>query len=175
MEFLMKMNPKYQHIKSSILMMKEPPSAVEAYRILMQEQTHEELSKSTHVQEQEMPIACKIENKRKYGEKGKFVQSKKASYNCEHCKIHGHSIERCWKIHEYPPNYRPNTWKKETVGKANTVQTNTQHEERHIEPKLTQEQYNTLMSFLSTQPDTNSKEPSMATSAHFEGQCSLYV
>ena len=84
-------------------------------------------------------------------------------------------MERCWKIHGYPPNYRPNTWKKETVGKANTVQTNTQHEERHIEPKLTQEQYNTLMSFLSTQPDTNSKEPSMATSAHFEGQCSLYV
>lgn len=36
MEFLMKMNPKYQHIRSNILLMKEMPLAVEAYRILMQ-------------------------------------------------------------------------------------------------------------------------------------------
>ena len=84
MEFLMKMNPKYRHIRSNILMIKEPPSAAEADKILMREQTHQELSKSTHVEEQETPIACRIENKRKYGEKGKFVQSKKASYYCEH-------------------------------------------------------------------------------------------
>ena len=47
MEFLMKMNPKCQHIRSKILMMKELPSAAEAYRILMQEQTHQELSKGS--------------------------------------------------------------------------------------------------------------------------------
>ena len=91
-------------------MMKELPSAAEAYRILMQEQTHQELSKGTLSEEQETSIACKIDNKRKHGDKGKFVQNMEARYYCDHCKVHGHSMERCWKIHAYPANYRPNTW-----------------------------------------------------------------
>ncbi|KAI9160054.1 hypothetical protein LWI28_004620 [Acer negundo] len=26
---------------------------------------------------------------------------------CTHCKIHGHTIDRCFKIHGYPPGYKP--------------------------------------------------------------------
>lgn len=154
-------------------MMKEPPSAAEAYRILMQEQTHQELSKGSNGDEQETPIACRIDNKRKYVNRGKFVQNKKAGHYCEHCKMHGHSMERCWKIHGYPPNYKPNTWKKEnTAIKANIIQT--QNEPRHIEPKLTQEQYNKLMCFLNTQSDQEAnKDHSMAASAHIEGKFCL--
>ena len=94
MEFLMKLNPKYQHIKSNILTMKEPPSAAEACRILMQEQTHQELSKTTMHEDQETPIVCRIE-KRKFVDKGKTVQHKKGSFFCDHCKAYGHNMERC--------------------------------------------------------------------------------
>ena len=80
MEFLMKISPKHQHIRSNILMMKEPSSATEAYRILMQEQTHQEFSKGSNGDEQETPIACRVDNKRKFGEKKKFVLNMKASY-----------------------------------------------------------------------------------------------
>lgn len=78
-------------------------------------------------------------------------------------------MERCWKIHGYPPNYRPNTWKNDgATAKANAIQT--QNGSRHIEPKLTQEQYNKLMCFLNTQPDQeNNKEHSIAALAHLEG------
>ena len=54
-------------------MMKELPLAAKAYRILMQEQTHQELSKNISSDEQETPIACRVDNKKKYGDKGKFL------------------------------------------------------------------------------------------------------
>ncbi|CAO2837653.1 unnamed protein product [Amaranthus hypochondriacus] len=72
MEFLMKMNPMYQHIRSNILMMKELPFAAEAYRILIQEQTYQELSKGTLNKDQETPIACKVDNKKEVWGKRKI-------------------------------------------------------------------------------------------------------
>lgn len=32
---------------------------------------------------------------------------------CDHCKMQGRIIAKCWKIHGYPPKYKNNTWKKE--------------------------------------------------------------
>ena len=85
-------------------------------------------------------------------------------------------MERCWKIHGYPTNYKPNTWRKDPIRKANAAHNNTRVEERYIEPKLTQEQYNKLMCLLNTQPDhNNNKEPSMAASTHLEGKLCLNV
>ena len=75
MELIIKLNPKYQHIRSNILMMKEPPSAAEAYRLLMQEQTHQELSKTTMYKDQETPIVCRIE-KRKFTNRGRMYKTR---------------------------------------------------------------------------------------------------
>lgn len=38
-------------------------------------------------------------------------QTKKYSNNrerpyCSHCKFQGHTIEKCYKLHEYPPSYK---------------------------------------------------------------------
>ncbi|XP_057533142.1 uncharacterized protein LOC130811022 [Amaranthus tricolor] len=169
MEFLMKMNPKYQHIRSNILMMKELPSAAEAYRILMQKQTHQEQSKKSMNENQETPIACRVD-KRKHGEKEKFIQNKRGSYYCDHYKMYGHSMESCWKIHGYPTNYIPNTWKKEGSNKVSVVQGHSTHANSNAEPKLTQEQYNKLMCLLSKHTSqTEEKDHSIAASAHHEG------
>lgn len=92
------------------------PSAAEAYRIWMQEQTHQELSKESLNENQESPIACRID-KRKHEENGKFTQNKKGTYYYEHCTMYGHSTERCSRIHGFPANYKPKTWKKEGLAR----------------------------------------------------------
>ena len=78
-QFLMKLDSRYQQTRSNILIMKDLPSPAEAYRILMQEQTHQNITKFFHC-EQETPMACCVE-KRKYYDKNK--QNKE-----EHQKIH---------------------------------------------------------------------------------------
>ena len=66
-QFLMKLDNKYQHTRSMILMRKKMPTAAEAYNILTQQQTHQEFSKNTlSEQNHEVPIACKVEKKRTY-------------------------------------------------------------------------------------------------------------
>lgn len=46
-QFLMKWDPKYSQIRSNILMMPQLPSLNQPYRILNQEQKHQELNKLT--------------------------------------------------------------------------------------------------------------------------------
>lgn len=49
-QFLMKLDARYQHTRSNILMMKDMPNAAEAYSILTQEQTHQEFSKGSNME-----------------------------------------------------------------------------------------------------------------------------
>lgn len=111
--------------------MKDLPSSSEVYRILIQEQVHQEISKTTMDESQEFNMACKVE-KRKYNEyrgndyKNKNYKGNKRQNNnlfCEHCKIGGHTYEKCWKVHGYPPNFKQNSWRKEE-SKVNTAQCN---------------------------------------------------
>lgn len=104
----MKLDGKYQHTRSNILMMKEMPSAADAYSILTQEQTHQAFSRTIVVGEsenQEPSIACRIE-KRKFtvNKRRNDSKSKRQTLYCDHCKIHGHTMDRCWKINGYPDN-----------------------------------------------------------------------
>lgn len=155
------------------------PNAAEAYSILTQEQTHQEFSKAMVVSEcenQEPSIACRVE-KRKLADfkKRNDTKSKRQNFYCEHCKIHGHTMDKCWKIHGYPSNVKSNTWRKDegTGSKANAAITeeNTHVQEKNVDTKLTPEQYNQLMALLSK----NSSGNTTPNSAHFAGKHCLYA
>lgn len=119
----MKLDNKYQHTRSMILMRKKMPTPAEAYNILTQEQTHQDFSKNTMFEQQEVPIACRAKKRRTFDNKNKGkgdYKNKKQNIQlfCEHCKTHGHTMDKCWKIHYYPSSFKSNTWKKDE-GAAN--------------------------------------------------------
>lgn len=98
-------------------MMKATPTAAEAYGILLQEQVHQVIS----IPESEdiTPMACRIE-KRKFQDfknknKGEF-RNKKPNSNLfiDHCKIPGHNMEKCYKLHGYPPRNKSNSWRRDS-------------------------------------------------------------
>ena len=75
---------------------------------------------------------------------------KRPYYYCDHCKIPGHSIQRCFKVHGYPPGHKLYNKNKRMVA---AVQAD--HTSSHIEsaltalvPGLTAEQYTQLMALL---------------------------
>lgn len=39
-------------------------------------------------------------------------QPKRVNYYYYHCKIQGHIMERCFKIHEYPPGFKEGHFRK---------------------------------------------------------------
>ncbi|XP_062109538.1 uncharacterized protein LOC133821021 [Humulus lupulus] len=73
---------------------------------------------------------------------------------CSHCNMLGHTIERCYKIHGYPPGYhKPNKTPEAT---ANQIQTNDSAnipsaDNHTILPQLTTSQYQQLLNLLGTQ------------------------
>ncbi|KAL8096592.1 hypothetical protein AgCh_037526 [Apium graveolens] len=131
MIFLMKMSNEFANVRSHILMMETLPTLPQVYRMLIQEQRHKEISKLS-VQE---PVAFASQNNfrqfpnsgyqgsqkfnRVYSA-GKFTpgtgspsfQQRKNNYFCDHCKIPGHSKERCFKLNGYPPGFKPNQQRK---------------------------------------------------------------
>ena len=66
----------------------------------------------------------------------------KRPYFCDHCKIPGHSTQRCFKLHGYPPKHR--LYK---GGKVVAV-AQTENEQSSQPPALTAEQYNQLIQIL---------------------------
>ncbi|XP_074374775.1 uncharacterized protein LOC141715196 [Apium graveolens] len=126
MFFLMKLNNNYSNVRSNILMMDTLPSLPQAYRMLLQEQRHREISRIVpNIVESTAFAAEKRTYNNRFGgfnsnnktgyvlpqkvDGSQFVGNRKgpsSKYFCDHCKMGGHTIDRCYKIHGYPPNFR---------------------------------------------------------------------
>ncbi|CAO2832491.1 unnamed protein product [Amaranthus hypochondriacus] len=180
-QFLMKLDSRYQHTRSNILMMKDMPTAAEVISILTQEQTHQEFSKGTITDYQEAEVVCRTE-KTKYLDSNKYkpktdFKNKKPNTQlfCDPCKIQGHTIDKFWKIHGYPSNFKPNSWKRNdaVMSRANNTSLETNVQETVAEPKLTQEQYNQLLSLISKRQAQLDNKDSTSTSTHFAGNSCL--
>ena len=83
-------------------MSKELSSISEFYRMLLQEACHKEFPK----QKTASNTMAFVVDKRHHNDKSSYMPSstgtKKPSYFCDNCKIPGHSIDRCFKLHGYP-------------------------------------------------------------------------
>lgn len=115
MSFLMKVDEQYAPIKTNILMLPELPNVSTAYRMLQQEQKHKELSKlNASTNKRSFYDKPQHQNKHyKHNSSGSYTKSssgfdskRNSMYFCEHCKIAGHSIEKCFKVHGYPPGFK---------------------------------------------------------------------
>lgn len=187
MSFLMKVDEQYNPIKTNILMLPELPNVSTAYRMLQQEQRHKEISKMSVVHNESMAFAV---NKRTYYDKhsthnkhhktasaGSYAKpsygsefKRSSPFFCDHCKLTGHSIDRCFKLHGYPPGFKHKRF-------ANCVQQEDSKTDKENKENfgLTPKQMNTLLNFLNKQQD-HSSDPFLvdnsdpSPSAHLAGK-----
>lgn len=185
-QFLMKLKEGYQQVRTNILMMPQLPPLSQAYRLVLQEQRHKELS-SLHTSSSE-PMAFAADrqnfsmNRNNYkqpnfsnsgfhsskppyssGNKPVIGNKRGSYYYCSHCKIPGHSLERCFKVHGYPADYKPpqKRFAAAIQGEDLTDDLPSSSSEV-IQPVLTMDQYQKLLDMLGqsgTQKQDLSKEP----------------
>lgn len=91
-DFLMGLNDSYDHVRSQIIMKKSLPTLSEVYNILDQEDSQR--SAKTFSQ---TPVDASTFQLSAYG-RPRLV--------CTHCKGVGHVVDRCYKIHGYPPELK---------------------------------------------------------------------
>ncbi|XP_021862325.2 uncharacterized protein [Spinacia oleracea] len=166
-QLLMKLDNKFSTVRSSILMMQPLPSISLAYKLLIQEEKQRQASLVDEEQSgRVMAFAADYKKSFKqqgYGPKMTFqggnggnkltiTGKRSGAVICDHCKIPGHTMDKCYKLHGYPPSFgnrakgrkyaaiAQNEGDGDSVGDQNSLVTH-----------LSMEQYNTLIKVLQSQ------------------------
>ncbi|XP_049406035.1 uncharacterized protein LOC125869608 [Solanum stenotomum] len=106
--FLMGLNDSYCTPRGNILMISPLPSIPNAYALLMQEEKQREVQNPPKFPGESSSFIAN-NGLRSFstdfkGQKGTY-DNKKSNLVCRYCKKTGHSIEKCYKIHEFPADY----------------------------------------------------------------------
>ncbi|XP_056689877.1 uncharacterized protein [Spinacia oleracea] len=173
------------------------PKVSEAYRLFAQEERHKEVSQASNQVE---TLAFAAEKRRFTGDHwnssnktyktgfqtGYQSGSQKSggtnrfsrpgsNYYCTHCQTQGHSVERCFKIHGYPPGYKTARDNKVAAVSFGDNSNNSVPElpQTEASPTITVEQYQQLMDMLSKQQQQNANtNPNLAMMAAREADSS---
>lgn len=124
MQFLVGLNDPYQNVRGNILMMKPLPSIDQAYCLLLQEEKQRGMTSFTHIVPQsaamnvDMPYTnVSLHNpniqdptilasqQRVPTNSGYRGQNRKQLF-CDHCKMNGHTVHKCYKLHGFPPGHK---------------------------------------------------------------------
>lgn len=185
LQFMMKLNENFAAIRANILMMQPLPNVAKAYKLFAQEERHKEVSQlATSTNGMAFYSDKKKLPNQNYGNKGtnrQFPGNSSGNYNannrqqantnsstnrskpnyfCTHCNVSGHSVERCFKIHGYPPGFKSQNRKVAAATQfGNSTMDNdddnfqsqseaSANDDSHI---LTKEQYSQLMTLFDQQ------------------------
>ncbi|KAL4620721.1 hypothetical protein ACB092_06G176100 [Castanea dentata] len=114
-EVLMGLNENFEILHNQILTYDPLPSMSKVYSLVLQEEPHKTIGHGGSSASPNDVVAMYANSKSNSGNttwnKG---NEKKERPFCTHCNILGHTIEKCYKLHGYPPEYKPK-------GKGNAI------------------------------------------------------
>ena len=125
LQFLMGLNDDYSAIRGNILMMTPLPSISQVYSMLIQEEKQREIRSSGHFLADSASLAVESHRPNQFykgkvdkpdtfstkftgSDQGRFERNevKKPGLFCSYCKRSGHVMDRCYKLHGFPPSSR---------------------------------------------------------------------
>ena len=101
MQFLMGLNESFTHTRGQVLLMDPIPPINKVFAMVSQEEKQRSVGIDVlggSDQTNSMIMAVKEDQKR---------PAKKDRPLCTHCKMLGHTVDKCFKLHGYPPGYKP--------------------------------------------------------------------
>jgi hypothetical protein len=151
MQFLMGLNDSFSHVRAQILMTDPLPPITKAFALVVQEERQRNINipSLTPAADSVALFTCGEVTRNNYA--GKNQSYKKDRPLCSHCGITGHTVDKCYKLHRYPPGYK-------FKGKMHsTNQSSANVEDPHL--PFTQAQCRQLLSMLSSQASLQSSQP----------------
>jgi hypothetical protein len=150
----MGLNDSFSHVRAQILMTDPFPPITEAFALVVQEERQRNINIPFLAPGSDsVALFTRGEAPRNnYSGKGQF--HKKERPLCSHCGITGHIVDKCYKLHGYPPGYKF----KNKMHFAN--QTSAIREDPHL--PFTQAPCQQLLAMLSSQASLNPSQPQMS-------------
>ncbi|GMJ09012.1 hypothetical protein HRI_004570400 [Hibiscus trionum] len=138
----MGLNDSFSHAGGQILLMDHLPSITRVFSLITQEESQRTIRLSNPVTEAR--FAVKVNH-----------NARKGSPRCSYCSLIGHTKDKCFKLHGYPPSYN-NRNKKPHVVHTNAVIENLSQDSQHnsslnaiTNDSLTPQQCQQLIAMLS--------------------------
>uniref|UniRef100_A0A803N009 Retroviral polymerase SH3-like domain-containing protein n=1 Tax=Chenopodium quinoa TaxID=63459 RepID=A0A803N009_CHEQI len=157
-QFLMKLDIKFAAVRTNILMMQPLPTISMAYKLLVQEEKQRQASlvdEDSSSRSMAFTADCK-KNYKNYSQGprmtfqcngNKPVVAGKRIF-CDHCRFPGHTIDRCYKLNGYPPNFAKNKGKK--VAAVVHMDDDANEQEEHV-THISTDQFNNILKALQSQ------------------------
>jgi hypothetical protein len=156
-QFLMGLNESFSHIRGQILLLDPLPPMNKVFSLVLQEERQRGLSISSgSFNHNTTALLTKTVVSSQPCTNSKANYKGKDRPTCSHCGISGHTMEKCYRLHGFPPGY------KFTKGKnASSVANQVSAEPDHPQLPITYEQCQQLMNMFKPA----SLEPSITQTA----------
>ncbi|XP_075101627.1 uncharacterized protein LOC142177067 [Nicotiana tabacum] len=102
-QFLMGLDDKYVQTRSNIFMIKPFPSVSIVYSVPLSDEKHRQVSTSPQFLPTSISFNAGV-SKQEFPSRVNFNDQRPLT--CKYCKKPGHTIDKCYKLHEYPPNFK---------------------------------------------------------------------
>lgn len=125
MSFLMGLNESFSQIRGQILLMDPIPSLNKIFSLIIQEERQRDIgtNNSTSTLAFNVRGQSNDSNKPRYSSGNQGYKGRKDSVYCTHCNKPGHTHEKCYKLHGFPPGYRTQSRSKND-NRANSISVN---------------------------------------------------
>ncbi|KAL5789092.1 hypothetical protein ACOSQ2_003980 [Xanthoceras sorbifolium] len=109
MQFLVGLNKSYSAIRAQILMLDPLPNVSKVLNLVIQEEQQRTLGSnpSSGFSSSESMAFSAVSSTPYVAAFSSQSMKKKDRPICSHCGIMGHTMDRCYKLHRYPPGYKP--------------------------------------------------------------------
>ncbi|KAA8523936.1 hypothetical protein F0562_010359 [Nyssa sinensis] len=172
MSFLMGLDDSFSQVRGQLLLMDPMPPINRVFSLIVQEEQQRKTNPSSDSSNSTgtMAFAVKIDVTKSDGSGPQNSQNSNSSASknqkrdkpyCTHCKIRGHTVDRCYKIHGYPPGYKFRSNNNFNAA-AHQVSTSDDRLDQSnsfggFVQNLNSNQYQQLMSMLSTHLSSSTK------------------
>ncbi|KAL5538181.1 hypothetical protein UlMin_044629 [Ulmus minor] len=107
MSFLMGLHDSFSQIRGQLLLMDPLPPINKVFSLISQEEHQRKVGTQLHSSsDSTSAVAFAVRNNDPKRTRNYRSQKKERPF-CTHCQYHGHTIEKCYKLHGYPPGFQP--------------------------------------------------------------------
>ncbi|KAH9679435.1 retrotran gag 3 domain-containing protein [Citrus sinensis] len=108
MKFLMGLNESYSATRGQILLMDPLPNVNKSYSLVLQDERQHAVSSNQTIAPEATELAAKMNSRerKEYKDVEKRKDGKRERPKCDHCGWVGHTVDKCYHIHGFPPDHR---------------------------------------------------------------------
>ncbi|XP_042952147.1 uncharacterized protein LOC122289236 [Carya illinoinensis] len=163
LKFLVGLNDSYASVGSQLLLAVLLPSMAKVFSLLLQEESQRQLtnftSNDTHA------LLAKHYTQSNQNTQSKFIKDKlkKSSLHCTHCGYNGHTIDKCFQLHGYPPGWTGPKGKRNLPSAHAAISTEKVYIKNNNENQrfsLTAEEFNKLIALANSSSTTQNIDKS---------------